>query len=39
VASSDNNAFNVFSRDGELRIFAAKNPVRTALFLPSSGLR
>lgn len=36
VASSDNNAFNVFSRDGELRIFAAKNPVRTALFLPSS---
>ncbi len=36
MASSDNNAFNVFSRDGELRIFAAKNPVRTALFLPTS---
>ncbi len=36
MATSDNNAFNVVSRDGELNIFAAKNPVRTALFLPKS---
>ncbi|MCX6733969.1 MAG: hypothetical protein NTX63_04090 [Candidatus Peregrinibacteria bacterium] len=34
MASSDNNAFDVVSKDGGLNIFAAKNPVRTALFLP-----
>lgn len=34
MASSDNNSFNVASRDGDLNIFAAKNPVRAALFLP-----
>lgn len=36
MATSDHNSFNVASRDGSLSIFAARNPVRTALFLPKS---